>query len=119
MSVANNTGSQTTSAKTGNGGRSEKESKKNGQQSANPTKNITLMVIVSLFVGMICQVPFSVCFILSWLGMNTPLFNEVYTASVYFVLSAPCLDIFIYYFFNKLFKSVVDAAIKKLFRIKK
>ena len=91
---------------------SGKEKRKNGSV----TRNIIKMVIASLFVGIICQVPFSVCFILNWQGVNTPLFNTIFSISVFFILLAPILDIFIYYFFNKLFKTVVDDFLKKKFK---
>lgn len=78
-------------------------------QNSAMTKNITRMVIASLFISVWCQIPYSVCFIVGWSGVNNSLYNMVNTISVFFVMAAPCTDFFIYYGFNKLFKSVIDS----------
>lgn len=85
-------------------------------QNSTMTKNITKMVIASLFISVLSQIPYSVCFIISWLTtINTPLFNTVNTASVFCILIGPCSDLFIYYFFNKLFRNVIDDILVKFY----
>lgn len=80
-------------------------------QNATMTKNITQMVIASLFISILCQVPYSVIFVLGWFGVKSPLYDTVNIVSVFLILLGPCLDFFTYYLFNKLFKGVIDEII--------
>ena len=100
----------------GNIGRTvDKRSSMQNRNSLTMTKNFTRMVIVSVFVNVIGQIPFSVCFILGYLGVNSPDYTLANTYSTFFIILVPGLDLFSYYLFNKLFRTVLNDYFKCIF----
>lgn len=76
------------------------------------TKNMTRMVIFSYFISMVGETPYSICFLLSTVGLYSPNFIAAFSASTILLFFSPALDVFTYYFFNKMFKSVLNGYAK-------
>lgn len=77
-------------------------------------KFFTSMVIFSSFINILTQLPFSLCYIIGFAGLNSPTFSVVNTVSVFFILISPDLDLFLYYAYNKLYRNVLNNRLKKI-----
>lgn len=99
-----------------NTNQSDKKERSQGKSYA--TRNITRMVVLSIFVSIFCQIPYSVSFIIGRFGIVSPELSNFNIATIFFLLVAPSTDFFVYFFFNKLFKSVFISAFKKIFHQK-
>lgn len=78
------------------------------------TRNMTRMVISSLFLNALGQIPYSVCFFIQQLtGLNEPLFNATQAANVFLLLPSS-FEVIFYYSFNILFRSVIDGYFQKI-----
>lgn len=88
------------------------------KKSKNVSKNVTRMVIVSSLMNALLQIPHSAYYIKQSLDYNNFKFmNENFHAVVELLLySLPSLDIFCYYFFNRLFRKVLNRYFKNIFR---
>lgn len=87
-------------------------------KSKNVSKNVTRMVIVSSLMNALLQIPHSAYYIKKNLDYNNfKYMNENFHIIVHLLLySLPSLDIFCYYFFNRLFKKVLNRYFKNIFR---
>lgn len=81
------------------------------------TKNITKMVIFQGLLNVTGTVPYGIYFILnqSKLVTVTQQFVDFNNAAVLLLYLIPALDIFVYYFFNKLYKEVFLSYLKKIY----
>lgn len=78
------------------------------------TRNMTRMVISSLFLNALGQIPYSVCFFIQQLtGLNEPLFNATQAANVFLLLPSS-FEVIFYYSFNILFRGVIDEYFQKI-----
>lgn len=86
----------------------------NKTQNSMMTRNITRMVIASTFISVFGQLPFSSIYIVQTAGFNSANLREANSYAAFLIMLSPGLDFFSYYFFNKLFKNVLDRYIKKI-----
>ena len=77
------------------------------------TQNITRMVIVSLLVNAVGQLPYCISSLLQAFKVSTGMF-QVY--SIFFLYFWPALDLIVYYFFNKLFRNVLNDYLKRIWK---
>lgn len=84
------------------------------------TKNFIRMVIFSLFLNVLGQMPFSLVVIISYLGVNSysAEYQTAYLYANFVVYLAPALDLFSYYLFNKLFRNVLNGFFNNIFHCK-
>jgi hypothetical protein len=87
------------------------------KRSARATKNITRMVVFQALLNVTGTAPYIIYFILvnSDLVAVTQQFLTYAGVSLIFLYCTPGLNIFIYYFFNKLYKKVLKSYFKKIF----
>ena len=86
----------------------------------NVSKNVTRMVIFSSLLNAFLQIPYSFFYIQINFDPNiTYLKNlRLYSYLIYILgCCLPSLDIFCYYFFNRLFKKVCNRYFKRIFRL--
>lgn len=84
------------------------------KNSATMTKNITLMVIASLFINIFGELPYGITFAISFVGVNNSALSFCIQISNILLLLPPAVELFVYYTFNKLFKSILNGAFKKV-----
>jgi hypothetical protein len=90
----------------------------NASNSRNATKNITRMVIFHTLLNITGTFPIIVYNILNYgklVSVTSQQFNDFYNVAVIIIYGAPGLNIFIYYFFNKLYREVFRGYLKKIF----
>lgn len=108
---------QTTSRQLGDQRRSTLDSRRvmpNKTLNSMMTRNITRMVIVSTFISVLGQLPYSTTYIIqTYVGRSSTLSTASEYATILIILS-PSLDFFSYYFFNKLFKNVLNGYFRKI-----
>lgn len=84
-----------------------------GHQAASSDQNramvrsFTRMVVVSLFINIFGQLPYSICFIVNNTGVNNTAYAIANAYANFLLLLMPGLDLFFYFLFNKLFRSVI------------
>lgn len=77
-------------------------------------KNVTQMVIASVFMDILGQMPYSLLFILSLAGVKSPEFKMAMSLASFLVLVPPTLDFISYYFFNRLFQKTFNGYVGKI-----
>lgn len=84
-----------------------------GNQAASSDQNramvrsFTRMVVVSLFINIFGQLPYSICFIVNNTGVNNTAYAIANAYANFLLLLMPGLDLLFYFLFNKLFRSVI------------
>lgn len=78
-------------------------------------RNMTRMVMSSLFFNAFGQTPYAVCFVVQQFIVVNEAYNTATQIAFMCILFAPALEFFFYYSFNKLFKSVFDGYFKTAF----
>lgn len=71
-------------------------------------RNMSRMVIVSSLLYAIGELPYGIFFILNVLITKSPSLTMFSTISTIILYLVPSLDIFVYYFFNKLYRAVLN-----------
>ena len=102
------------SAQEGTQGESKSTAVMNKTENAKMIRNITRMVIVTVFANTLAQIPYSICHIISFAGISNSTASNALVAATIFIVLMPSIEIFFYYFFNKLFKSVLDSYLKTI-----
>jgi hypothetical protein len=89
----------------------------NASNSRNATKNITRMVIFHSLLNITGTVPFIIYATLNYgrFVTTTQQFIDFANVASIFLYLTPGLNIFIYYFFNKLYREVFQDYFKKIF----
>lgn len=77
--------------------------------------NITKMIIFSSFLNIIGQTPYIVYYILSHSIYTPTQLYDLYNVSLIIIYFGSSLDIFIFYFFNKLYRKILIAYFNFLF----
>ena len=88
-------------------------------KSKNVSKNVTRMVIVSSLMNAILQIPYSAYYLRMYFYYNGS-FRKLDAFGYFVNILAhflPCLDIFYYYFFNRVFKKVLNSYFKKILKL--
>ena len=78
-------------------------------------KNITQMVIVSAFIKVFLEMPYSVCVIISLIGFSDPSFFSFYYITGGLLYLSPSLDILVYYLFNKNYRNILNGYLRLQF----
>lgn len=73
------------------------------------------MVIFSSFVRVFVEIPFVIAFVLLGTGRMDDATNDYFSVTAALLYIPPSTDIFVYYFFNKNYQSILDGYFKSLF----
>lgn len=87
--------------------RQSEPSRPNSSRKKN-VRNMSRMVIVSSLLYAIGELPYGIFFILNVLIAKSPSLTMFSTISSIILYLVPSLDIFVYYFFNKLYRTVLN-----------
>ena len=90
------------------------DTNKNSQDNKS-VRNITKMVIVSVFFKIFLEMPYSVCVILNLFGVDNILFLHIINFAYGLLFLSPSLNLFVYYFFNKNFSNILNDYFKLKF----
>ena len=105
--------SKTTDSRQNEGNSNRSNSDERNQHNVVMTKNITRMVIASLFVNSLCQIPYSVVFTANYLGVYNDVYKMAASIANILVLIPLAIEFFVYYLFNRLFRRVFNDYVRR------
>lgn len=82
---------------------------------SNAIRNITRLVIFTSFLNIICATPYTIVYILEHTVYSFGQLLLFSSISYTLLICTPTLDIFVYYFFNRLYRDVLKSYFKKFF----
>lgn len=90
----------------------------NAERNNEATRSLTKMVLVTSFIRIICEIPFLIAFALVAVGSFNVVVNNIFYAAASLIYVPPLCDLFVYYFFNKNFKSILNKYYQLIFKMK-